>query len=349
MQSNGGLGSARTIAHRAVQTVLSGPAAGVVGGARRRDRQPEADLHDDRHGRDELRHRLLGRGGGEHLAGVDDLRPPDRRRGARHPHPRRRRGLDRLGRLGRRAPDRPAERRVAAGPGVLRPRWRACDRDRRERRARAAWRRAARWADRASTPTRRIVRSSDRSRDRSASTSSRRRAEWSRSSTQPWRRGCISCRWDEAATHASLGIVGFGGAGPLHACELAAAIGMRRGHRPGAAREHLGDRPPARGSPPRAERSRPRAAGRARRGRRGVDPRPAHARGRRRPGRRRGGKRDGHDSGGRAALVRGTALPARHPVPGRRVGWRTRAGGLVDGARRAVSRTSPLAVRLSPR
>ena len=33
MQSNGGLGSARTIAHRAVQTVLSGPAAGVVGGS----------------------------------------------------------------------------------------------------------------------------------------------------------------------------------------------------------------------------------------------------------------------------------------------------------------------------
>jgi N-methylhydantoinase A len=32
MQSNGGLGSARTIAHRAVQTMLSGPAAGVVGG-----------------------------------------------------------------------------------------------------------------------------------------------------------------------------------------------------------------------------------------------------------------------------------------------------------------------------
>jgi N-methylhydantoinase A len=32
MQSNGGLGSAHTIANRAVQTVLSGPAAGVIGG-----------------------------------------------------------------------------------------------------------------------------------------------------------------------------------------------------------------------------------------------------------------------------------------------------------------------------
>jgi N-methylhydantoinase A len=32
MQSNGGLGSAQTIASRAVQTVLSGPAAGVIGG-----------------------------------------------------------------------------------------------------------------------------------------------------------------------------------------------------------------------------------------------------------------------------------------------------------------------------
>ena len=112
---------------------------------------------------------------------------------------------------------------------------------------------------------------------------------------------------------------------------------------------HLGDRPPARGSPPRAERSRPRAAGRARRERRGVDPRPAHARGRRRPGRRRGGKRDGHDSGGRAALVRGQRYQLDIPfLAGEWVGGRV-PDGLVDGARRAVSRTSPLAVRLSPR
>jgi N-methylhydantoinase A len=44
MQSNGGLGSAATIATRAVQTILSGPAAGVVGGLASTDGSDKTDF-----------------------------------------------------------------------------------------------------------------------------------------------------------------------------------------------------------------------------------------------------------------------------------------------------------------
>ena len=298
--------------------------------ARRRDRQPEADLHDDRHGRDELRHSLFGRGGGEHLAGGDDSGHPIAvaaldihtlgAGGGRSP-----------GRLGRRASDRPTERRVAAGPGVLgRGGEPATVTDANVVLGRLGAELLV--GGSASTPTRRIVRSSDRSRDRSASTSSRRRAEWSRSSTQPWRRGCISCRWDEAATHA------------LSASSASAARARctPASSRPRSAAARSSSRC-CRGTPRRsASCSRISAASGAKPSSRRW-PRSTRApwsrsstglRTRSSPTwstTRRQARRS--DPGGRAALVRGTALPARHPVPRRRVGWRT----VLDGSLTALA------------
>ena len=103
---------------------------GAVGADRGRDREPlrrpgsrRRSSRHDRHGRHldrrldrdrrprELHHRLRDRVGG---ADPD----PD----GRHPHDRRRRRLDRLDRQGRHAAGRPAKRRRAAWPRLLRPR-----------------------------------------------------------------------------------------------------------------------------------------------------------------------------------------------------------------------------------
>ena len=67
------------------------------------------------------------------------------------------------------------------------------------------------------------------------------RASW-RSSTRPWSRRCGRCRSSGASTPRGLALVAFGGAGPLHACALADALGMPAVIVPGAGRRALGGR-----------------------------------------------------------------------------------------------------------
>ena len=137
MASNGGVATPAMVAERPVLTLLSGPAAGVIGG----------DWAGGLSGRRNLitfdvggtsadigivdRGRLRRGDGARHLdrglprAGADDRRAHDRRR----------RRLDRLRRPGRRLQGRAALGRRRAGTGRLRPRRHARHRDRRQRRA----------------------------------------------------------------------------------------------------------------------------------------------------------------------------------------------------------------------
>ena len=107
---------------------LPAAAARLRPGRRRDRRQRAGQAHGPRrraarrHGRDQLRHARSSLDNGSQVdknleLGLHDRRQPRRRRLGR-----RRRRLDRLGRRARRAAGRPAERRLDAGPGVLRPR-----------------------------------------------------------------------------------------------------------------------------------------------------------------------------------------------------------------------------------
>ena len=137
MASNGGVATPSMVAERPVLTLLSGPAAGVIGGDWAGGLSGPTQPHHLRHRRHLGRHRhrdarRLRRGHrARHLdrglprAGADDRRAHDRRR----------RRLDRLRRPGRRLQGRAALGRRRAGTGRLWPRRQPRHRDRRQRRA----------------------------------------------------------------------------------------------------------------------------------------------------------------------------------------------------------------------
>ena len=135
MRSNGGVATPAMVAEQPVLTLLSGLAAGVLGGAWVGALSGRRQADHLRHRRHQRRHRHRHRRRASarptrarHLdrrlsgAGADD----------RHPHDRRRRRLDRLCRPRRRLPRRSAQRRRRAGPGRLRPRRHRADRHRRQ-------------------------------------------------------------------------------------------------------------------------------------------------------------------------------------------------------------------------
>ncbi len=119
MQSNGGTISAAHASRAAVQTILSGPAAGVVGAQALGQASGFSPPHHLRHGRHLDRRRLID---GAIGTTVDSRRrrpsraPPR----ARHPHRRRGRRLHRLARLRRQPPRRPTLRRRRPRPRLLR-------------------------------------------------------------------------------------------------------------------------------------------------------------------------------------------------------------------------------------
>ena len=121
MQSNGGSIAAATARREAVRTILSGPAAGVVGRAcgRRDGGLPAADHV--RHGR-HVDGRQPRRRRDRHDQRVVRRRLPGTAAGHRYPHRGRGRRVDRLRRFRRRAPRRSPERRRRSRAGLLRPR-----------------------------------------------------------------------------------------------------------------------------------------------------------------------------------------------------------------------------------
>jgi hypothetical protein len=120
----------------AVQTILSGPAAGArrrARGGRGRRLRPRDRVRHGRH----LHRRDAHRRPARHDDRVHGGRLPCAAADHRHPHRGRRRRVDRLPRQRRRAPGWPAERRRRPGPRVLRQGRRA-DGDRRQPAARPA-------------------------------------------------------------------------------------------------------------------------------------------------------------------------------------------------------------------
>ena len=174
-------------------------------------------------------------------------------------------GIDAGGALAGRARARPGR---CPGPACYgRGRQRA-DGDRRRPRARAHPGRARRFPGIGRARRRR------RRGRRSTRAGVRRRRRGRRWSTPPWPQALRVVSVERGVDPAGLALVAFGGAGPLHACALADALGMAGGDRAGPGRRVLGRR----------------AAGRARasatwcgRGRRPLD----HDGLRRRPGRAR--------------------------------------------------------------
>ena len=124
MMSNGGVASARTAAEKPVTLLLSGPAAGVLGGVwtgelSGRQRLITFDMGGTSADIGIVTERGITEASARdtEVARVSAARPDDR-----HPHDRGRGWLDRPRRRGRRIPRRAAERRRSAGAGVLRPR-----------------------------------------------------------------------------------------------------------------------------------------------------------------------------------------------------------------------------------
>ncbi len=112
---------------------------------RRRELRPAARRRQSRRLRHGRHHREMRHDRARPLCGGIDLshrrprcRLPDPRQRHRHPRGRRRRRLDRLARRPAPAQRRAAQRRLDAGPGLLRPRRRRADRHRRQSAARPA-------------------------------------------------------------------------------------------------------------------------------------------------------------------------------------------------------------------
>ena len=139
---------------------------------------------------------------------------------ARRPHHRRRRRLDRPHRRRRRARRR-ARRARAPIPGP------ACY-GRGGDRADGHRRRPRRSAASPPTPRSPVSARSTAAPPRRALARRRRRPPraWSRSSTPRWSRRCAPVTVERGVDPRGLALVAFGGAGPLHACALAEALGM---------------------------------------------------------------------------------------------------------------------------
>ncbi len=218
MTSAGGLVPAEAAAEHPVSLLLCGPAGGVLAGAAAAvaNGWPDAVTFDMGGTSTDV---CLVLGGRPEPAGdAGRRRVPGAVAVARRAHDRRRRRVDRPRRRRWRAGGRAAERRRRARAGVLRPRRHRAHGDRRRprrrshpRRRRAAGTRAgSTWPPRAPRSTRPV---------------SPPRA-WSRSSTRRWSRPCARVSVERGVDPRGLALVAFGGAGPLHACALAEALGM---------------------------------------------------------------------------------------------------------------------------
>ena len=241
MMSSGGVASAHAAAERPGDAAALRPGRRhprrPVGGRARRSRA----AHHVRHGRHLRRHRHRHRG--RHRRGVGarhvDRRLPAARADARRAHDRRRRRLDRVRRRGRRVPRRPAQRRRRARARVLRPR--------RDRRRRSPTRTSSSGG---SIPTASSVAPSPSTRDAGAAveriaaqlsgSGSRRppRAS-SRSPTRTWRSAIRSRTIEKGHDPREFALVAFGGAGPLHAAEVADLARDPRGARAAVPRHHV--------------------------------------------------------------------------------------------------------------
>ena len=195
MQSRGGLAGTAVARRRPVRLFLSGPAAGVIGGASvgRMAGHQRPDHH--RRRRHLQRHRPgRGRPAGDPSAG-QHRRLSGARADGRRERDRRRRRLDRLDRRRRRPARRPAFRRLRPRPRLLRPRRRGCDGYRRLGRARLARSRLFRRRIGRARPDRwRARRSSDASPGRSASRSRMRHSACTAWSTRRWSKAFGWCR-----------------------------------------------------------------------------------------------------------------------------------------------------------
>ena len=179
-------------------------------------------------------------------------RLPDPDAGHRARRDRRRRRLDRLGRHRRRAARRADERRRRAGPGRLRPGRHRADGHRREPRARAPGRRLVpRAASCTSTSTRPRGRSSTRARSRSGVdvvTAAYGIVEIANAAMASALRLMSVQRGLDPRTFA---LVGFGGAGPVHANRLASEMGIAHDDPAAQPRHVLRARPAAQRPAPR--------------------------------------------------------------------------------------------------
>ena len=145
---------------------------------------------------------------------------PDPPAVARRPHHRRRRRLDRLASTrAARSPSGPRSAGAVPGPGLLRPRRHRADGDRRRPRGRPHPRR--RRASRARA--RSTVDAAARGAGRAPASTRRRRDRRGRRGHGAGRAGRVVARGVDPP---GLALVAFGGAGPLHACALADALGM---------------------------------------------------------------------------------------------------------------------------
>ena len=135
MQSSGGIITAASARDRPLQTLLSGPVGGTMGGVALAHVLDRPNLLCVDMGGTSFDVSLVVDGAARRSARDRARGLPDPDAGGEHPHGRRRRRLDRL-RRGRRPARRARERRRGPGPGVLRTRRHAADGDRRERAAR---------------------------------------------------------------------------------------------------------------------------------------------------------------------------------------------------------------------
>ena len=207
--------------------MLSGLSGGIVAGRALRPRRRRARRRHLRHGRHERRHRARARRRDPVRARLRArVRPADRDAGDRPGHARRGRRLDRLGRRRRAAARRAAERRRGPGPGLLRPRRHGADRDRREPRARPDRRRLASSAAACSS-----TRAGRTTRSRgSASASGSTPVAAAEAVIEIANEGMAGTirrvAVERGVDPRDFELVAFGGAGPLHAAEIAASLGM---------------------------------------------------------------------------------------------------------------------------
>ena len=173
------------------------------------------------------------------------LRPADQGAGDRHDRDRRRRRLDRGDRRGRPAQGRPAFGRLRSRPGLLRHGRQEADRHRRQSGARLL---------RSGLLPRRPHEARPRGGAQRAVATRRRAARPRRSRKRPGASTRSSSRAWPAAARVHLvekgkdprryAMVGFGGAGPAHAADVARVLGVARGDHSAGLRRGLGARLP---------------------------------------------------------------------------------------------------------
>ena len=237
MQSSGGVCALEEAAAHPVRLLLSGPAGGVAAVSALGIREAvsfdmggtSTDVCLIRDGEAGISSQRVGR------------RTAGPRAARRHPHRRRGRRLDRLARRGRGVARRAAERGRRSGAGGLRPRRTPADGHRRQRRPRPA---RPEGADRRRPAPRRPGRAGRRcARSAAPFRSLRAAAEGVIAvANEEMVRAIRVVSVEQGHDPRGLELVAFGGAGPLHACDVADLLGMRRGRRARGRRRALGAR-----------------------------------------------------------------------------------------------------------